>query len=353
MDLSAKMISTGYFQWDDMYIALKEDNSDFVKEMFDEIYDMDKYVSSISIIEDTPKLNDELYLINRMDKNLVIDFKVYNGLMTNSLNDQFIRVIFKVDEILNDIQFSDTFYFGSGKQSYNFLYSLKVKSKEPVIFMFQIISALGIGFLCSLILKRVFYTHTHFFYETRGLEKIIFLFEQTEKYSANHSKHVATIAQFLGRKYGLKRKVLKDLEVAALLHDIGKISIPREILNKESELTDKEYEVVKEHTILSDNIIKNFEELSHLRYFIKHHHEKMDGTGYPSGLKGDQIPLESRIIAIADIFEALIGERPYREPIEPVAAVRFMKNMSLDKDILSILENHLHEICKKIHKGIE
>ena len=116
---------------------------------------------------------------------------------------------------------------------------------------------------------------------------------------------------------GFKGKKLKDLKVAALLHDIGKISIPREILNKPGKLTPEEFEIVKKHTILSDNIIKSFEELAHLRPFIKFHHEKIDGSGYPFGLKGEDIPIQSRIISIADIFEALTGDRPYREPLPP------------------------------------
>ena len=152
-----------------------------------------------------------------------------------------------------------------------------------------------------------------------------------------------------GQRIGIKRKELKDLRIAALLHDIGKISIPKSILNKQGPLTKDEFEIVKKHPIYSAEIIDNFEELSHLSEYILHHHERMDGSGYPSRLKGYEIPLFCRIIAIADIFEALIGERPYRDPISPEDAVRLMeREMSVDPFILKILKENMPYILRHL-----
>jgi HD-GYP domain-containing protein (c-di-GMP phosphodiesterase class II) len=102
------------------------------------------------------------------------------------------------------------------------------------------------------------------------------------------------------------------LRVAALLHDIGKIGIPDSALNKPARLTSAEFLMVKAHPVITAQIVGKIEALAHLVPIIRHHHERWDGTGYPDGLKGDDIPLLARILAVADGFEAMTSERPYR-----------------------------------------
>lgn len=346
LSLTNNMISTGYFQWDDMYYYFLEDDMILINKMFDEIRDVSDFVLEITTIDTIILSLEQLYTINNIDGRIFVDFTIYDNNMERFIRDRVVRVEIDIDTILKEIQAKNDFRFCNSNKSYPFVYKLRVTNDNPRIFFFQIISSISVGLLVSLLILRVFYTHSHFFYETRGLEKIIFLFEQKEKYSADHSIHVANITYFLGKKMGFKRKKLKDLKVAALLHDIGKISVPMEILNKTDALTDDEYDIIKQHPIFSDNILKNFEELSHLRPYIRHHHEKMDGTGYPDGLKGEEIPIESRIIAIADIFEALIGERPYRKPLTHDEAILFMEQMSIDKNILKILHDNLSDVSR-------
>ena len=186
-------------------------------------------------------------------------------------------------------------------------------------------------------------------YRSGDLKRLNSIFDYADKYSAAHSRNVAAIANKLGTGMGLRKKSLKDLSIAALFHDIGKIAVPISILNKKGRLTNREFEIIKKHTEDSAEIIRNFKELAHLSVFIRHHHEKMDGSGYPSGLKGDEIPLFSRIIAVADIFEALVGERPYRSPMPPRKALHLMKTeMSLDPLVISILENDLDDLLKML-----
>ncbi len=219
----------------------------------------------------------------------------------------------------------------------------------PCLQFYQILLSLLTGVFFAFVFERGVYSRITYFYESRGLEKIISIFEHAERYSAHHSKNVATIAYYIGSRAGLKRKELKDLRIAALLHDIGKISIPKSILNKPGKLNDEEFEIVKKHPIYSAEIIENFEELSHLSYYIRHHHEKNDGSGYPAGLKGNEIPLFCKIIAVADIFEALIGVRPYRDPIPPREAIHLMKTqMSVDPFILKILSLELTRIMPEL-----
>lgn len=350
LSINADLISAGYFMWDEFYLAFEQNNIEFISEILDELKELMHYTSELSIKNYNYLQIDKAYKINRIDNEIFIDFPIFNDYQTKMIEGKMVQIKIDSEKILLNIQQNPSFTFLKGTNEYPFSYGLLIKSNNPSILFFQIVSSICVGLLFALIMRKVLYNHSHYFYQTRGLEKIIFLFEHTEKYSADHSKHVATIAYIIGRKLGFKGKDLKDLKVAALLHDIGKISIPREILNKKEKLTDEEFELIKEHPRLSDNILKSFEELSHLRPYIKYHHEKLDGSGYPSGLKGKDIPIQSRIIAIADIFEALTGERPYRSPMPPQNAVTFMETMSIDKDIHKILNENLIEICIKIDR---
>jgi HD-GYP domain-containing protein (c-di-GMP phosphodiesterase class II) len=225
----------------------------------------------------------------------------------------------------------------------NLVYSLKAGFERSLLswmdYLIVVLAAIGLIFPISILLWR----RNLYFYESKGLESIIFLFEQTEKLSANHSRQVAALAAFVGEKLGYSQSRLRNLYTAALLHDIGKVSIPSNILLKEGPLTESELAVVKTHPIISARILKNFKELSHLSAAVLYHHERMDGTGYPEGLKGQEIPEEARIIAVVDVFEALTGDRPYREPICVKEAMTLLRDMALDKRIVAILEAEFHE----------
>ncbi|MBN1241709.1 MAG: HD domain-containing protein [Spirochaetales bacterium] len=185
--------------------------------------------------------------------------------------------------------------------------------------------------------------HARFFYESKGLETIIFLFEQSDRFSAHHSRNVGALALFIGRRAGLRGRRLRDLYSAALLHDIGKISVPTDLLQKPRSLDAGETETVREHPVAGARILDNFWELSHLRDFVLRHHERADGSGYPGGLEGEEIPIESRIIAVADVFEALTGERPYRSRIELAEAFDIMRAEGLDRRLVDLLESGISE----------
>jgi putative nucleotidyltransferase with HDIG domain len=127
-----------------------------------------------------------------------------------------------------------------------------------------------------------------------------------------HSATVSSLCALIARQLGFESERVKRLRVAGLLHDIGKIGTPDAILNKAGKLTDAEFEVIKEHSVRGAEIAR----AAHLEEeakWIRHHHERIDGLGYPDGLADDQIPLESRIILVADGFEAMISDRPYRK----------------------------------------
>lgn len=139
--------------------------------------------------------------------------------------------------------------------------------------------------------------------------------EARDPYTRNHCERVAEYAEALAREAGLTPKEVEDIRQASLLHDIGKIGIPDRVLLKQGRLTPAEYEVIKLHPVISASIIADIPFLADIVPLIRHHHERVDGTGYPDRLKGDEIPLGARIIAIADAYDAMTGDRPYRSAL--------------------------------------
>ena len=131
--------------------------------------------------------------------------------------------------------------------------------------------------------------------------------------TSQHSQRVSDYAVMIAEKYGFSEKELENLRKSALLHDIGKIGIPDAILNKPSRLTDEEYVIMKTHVTRGAEILKDFTLIEHAVDVARYHHERYDGRGYPDGLKGEEIPLYGRIIAIADAFDAMTANRVYRQ----------------------------------------
>lgn len=138
-----------------------------------------------------------------------------------------------------------------------------------------------------------------------------------DKYTSGHSHRVASYAVEIGRRYGLNKEQLEQLRYAALLHDIGKIGIPDHILNKHFELTDEEYAVIKQHPTIGGDILKEFTLAPEAAVGALYHHERYDGKGYNAGLKGEEIPLYARIIAVADAYDAMDSTRVYQESMDP------------------------------------
>ncbi|AGA68672.1 putative domain HDIG-containing protein [Desulfitobacterium dichloroeliminans LMG P-21439] len=134
-----------------------------------------------------------------------------------------------------------------------------------------------------------------------------------DKYTARHSQRVAGIATAIGQIMEIDSLSLQHLELAALLHDIGKIGIPDEILHKPGKLSEYEFEIIRLHPSIGFNILKDINFLDSVLPIILHHHERYDGHGYPEGIKGESIPFESRIIAVADTYDAMTSDRPYRK----------------------------------------
>ena len=142
---------------------------------------------------------------------------------------------------------------------------------------------------------------------------LLALIHQHDVDTAKHSYNVANIAVRFARKLNLSSQMIKDISVAALLHDIGKIKIPRQILNKPEKLTKSEFEIMQRHSQYGFVILNKIGPLQDIAEAVCCHHEKFDGNGYPSGKAGDQIPLMAQILSITDVYEALTSDRTYRK----------------------------------------
>ncbi|MGO1369772.1 MAG: HD-GYP domain-containing protein [Senegalia sp. (in: firmicutes)] len=149
--------------------------------------------------------------------------------------------------------------------------------------------------------------------------------KSTDNYTYQHCLNVSILSIILGLEVGLKKEHLKYLAIGSLLHDIGKTLTPKEILNKEGPLTDKEFSKMKKHTLDGYEYLKMSNDIpSPARIIALEHHEKIDGSGYPRGLKEDKIYFLSKIVAICDVYDALTSDRPYRPAMSPNDALEFL-----------------------------
>lgn len=163
---------------------------------------------------------------------------------------------------------------------------------------------------------------------TQTIEGLVAALEAKDNYTRGHSERVAHFARLIAEAMNLSPAEADNVTHAALLHDIGKIGIHVEYLNKPGRLTDEENRMFQLHPLLSKNIIQPIQFLQEIVPIVYHHHEHYDGTGYPEGKKGDEIPIGARILAVADSFEVMISDRPYRKALSRREAVEELKQCS-------------------------
>ncbi|MFW6299081.1 MAG: HD domain-containing phosphohydrolase, partial [Bacillota bacterium] len=158
------------------------------------------------------------------------------------------------------------------------------------------------------------------------LQGLLELLTAKFEYESTHSRRVSHLCRKLGEALGLTEFEVDELTVAAMFHDIGKIAIPDKVLGKPSKLDDEEYAIIKDHASIGYKILKAADPYTRLSEYVLYHHEKYDGSGYPRGLIGEEIPLISRIIAVADAYEAMTSKRNYRSPLSHGQAIKELKD---------------------------
>jgi HD-GYP domain-containing protein (c-di-GMP phosphodiesterase class II) len=161
---------------------------------------------------------------------------------------------------------------------------------------------------------------------TAMVEALVQAIEVRDAYTSGHCRRVSEISGRIGERVGLKDDELGYLKLSATLHDIGKIGIPEEILNKEGKLTPDEYDIMKKHPALGAKILGEIPYAGRILDGVLHHHERLDGKGYPYGLSGDEIGLQARIIAVSDVWDALTSNRAYRDAMPYTKALQVMES---------------------------
>ena len=153
------------------------------------------------------------------------------------------------------------------------------------------------------------------------LRSLALTIEARDAYTLGHCDRLASYSVELGRHLGLPAEDLAALHRGGYLHDIGKVGIPDALLLKPTKLTTAEFETMKRHTVIGDRLCGELRSLKLVRQIVRHHHELFDGSGYPDGLRGNDIPLLAQIVGVADLFDAMTTDRPYRRALTPDQAV--------------------------------
>jgi putative nucleotidyltransferase with HDIG domain len=175
------------------------------------------------------------------------------------------------------------------------------------------------------------------------VEAIVALCEKRDPYTADHQRRVAQLACAIGRKMGLPEEQIEGIRVIGVIHDIGKMAVPGEILSKPGRLSAEEFSLIKIHPQVAYDILRNLEFPWPVAQTILQHHERLDGSGYPNGLCGEGIILEARILCVADVLESMVSHRPYRPALGMEKALREIRR---NKGIL--YDPKVADACSKI-----
>lgn len=209
---------------------------------------------------------------------------------------------------------------------------------------FVLVTATMFGAIAYLLARR---DHLHLERQqeilTQTVAALSTTLERRDPYTARHAVLVAMLAVEIGRRIGLSDERLADIELGAMLHDIGKIGVPTDLLVKPSRLTDAEFDVVKTHPEIGYDIVSRIRFGNVVPRIVRDHHERLDGSGYPGGLKGDEIDIESQVVAVADVAESMTAHRPYRAALE----TRFLVER-LEKDAGVKLHSAVVRVCISI-----
>ncbi len=170
------------------------------------------------------------------------------------------------------------------------------------------------------------------------LEVLVNALEAKDPYSRGHSARVADLSAMVAAEMGLEDEDVECVRTAGRLHDIGKIGVREDILIKQGPLTDDEYEHVKQHVVVGSQILAPLTHLQEVLHYVRSHHERWDGRGYPDGLKGEQIPVGARILAAVEVYDALTTSRPYQEKMGSDFAIERMRDLSGDSLAIEVFD---------------
>lgn len=195
-------------------------------------------------------------------------------------------------------------------------------------------------------IESILLQNTNYYFKNEDVQNfiasLVLALESKDEYSKNHSARVAKYASMIAEEIGESTEFKSTITLAGLFHDIGKIGIPDSVLLKPGKLTNAEYRIIMEHPEKSEEICFPIQSFQRLLPIIRGHHERFDGKGYPDGLKGTEIPIEARIIAVADTFDALTSNRAYRKALDISDVLEILEDgagKQWDKDVIALFVN--------------
>ncbi len=332
-------VSHGYFQWDEMMEAVMYSDQPLLDQYENDITSFFSLTSDMEIIEKDFD-GSTLFDIFTKDGISYIEFGIFNSNATSYLHDRMIRFSLNPQDTFNETLTNPKFKYIVKLNDGFGIESIQVINTEKPLQLYHYISAFSVALLGLILIHsfRQFSIASH--YEIDGLSNIVMLLSKKDSYTAEHSVEVANIAVFIASKLGYSKKQQRTLLKAGHLHDIGKIGISENILNKTGKLLDEEYEEIKKHSLIGYEIVSHFPNLKEVALIVKHHHELLDGSGYPDGLKGSEIPFKAQILNVADVFNALTTDRPYRKGFDKNQAFEIMAQMPLNQELVTILGTH-------------
>jgi diguanylate cyclase (GGDEF)-like protein/putative nucleotidyltransferase with HDIG domain len=169
--------------------------------------------------------------------------------------------------------------------------------------------------------------------------------EERDRYTSDHSESVVDLAAKIGEILALDSAQVARVRTAALLHDIGKVGVPDDILHKQGPLDDREWEIMRQHPVIGERILRAFPGMGAVARAVRHEHERWDGNGYPDGLAGEEIPIEARIILACDAYHAMVSDRPYRKAMSDSDAMRELTDNAgsqFDPQVVEALVGYLY-----------
>jgi len=183
------------------------------------------------------------------------------------------------------------------------------------------------------------------------LASLVKIVEAKDVYTAGHSERVAYLVSVMGQKVGFSEEKVRLIHQAGILHDLGKINVDSVILNKRGKLSIEEFGTVKQHPVIGADILLPMDKVKDIIPLVRGHHEKLDGSGYPDGLAGDQISFATRLLTVADIYDAVTSERPYRSALERDQAMELLREEvragRLDGEAVSLLDQVVRKNSKR------
>ncbi len=174
------------------------------------------------------------------------------------------------------------------------------------------------------------------------------IIDRTSRFTAVHSRSVSTVAAFLATATGFSSDEVKTMRIAGLMHDIGKLAVPNEILEKKGKLTEQEFYMIKQHTYYTYRILMQIDGFATIAEWAAYHHETLDGKGYPFQIKGDSLSLGSRIVAVADVFTALTENRPYQSTMALDRVEKIMRTMVTNHKLDGVITEQLFSNSQQI-----